>query len=147
MPTIRKRRIVRRNDYDESQRVYHYLLTGIDFSFMDPDLGPDGQLDSDALHDVWQQRRDAILQQHAAERGLFFRPQGFWMFDVPELRRWCDSGTMPPVDRQTTPWLGVPYLYFNPAAVSQCSPDNFESQRDFLLRHPELLTDAEKANQ
>jgi hypothetical protein len=54
----------RRPGYWASPRVLLLLLDGHDFEFLDPSLGPEGQLDRELLAEAWEENRERILDWH-----------------------------------------------------------------------------------
>jgi hypothetical protein len=148
MPTNRvRRRQGRRSGYGDSQRVLMLLLTGCDFEFIDPSLGPRHQLDRELLAVAWRENHQQLLDWHLHGHGegeLIGNPQegqpgsrpwGWWQFsdEVPEPR----PRVMPTMENRNG------FLVF-PAGLDPL--ENWgrgEPELDYLIRC-DLLTDEER---
>ncbi len=93
----------------------------------------------------YRQNRDLVLARWREQHELFTRPSGWWLYECPhELRkRMGGSGTPFPIQNWATDtYWGKPKRYGSDYVVKD-SP-TYESERDYLIRHPELLTAFER---
>lgn len=135
MPRPKKRGKGRIKGYYNDQFFRELLLSGYDFCSLN--------MDQETIREAWLDLRKELMDEHRGGEDLFTRPAGWWWFDAPEMRRWIAPYSMPPVCYDKEPWLGRPY-HREPGKAMICFPEDYESEKDYLLRHPKLLTDAEK---
>lgn len=104
------------------------------------------ELDQEELREAWRELQPELLVEHARNQGLFSRPWGWWAFDAPEPRRWAAEWPMGVIDESVQPWFGCPCTFSDGARgiLGGCDREWFETEQDYLLRHPKLMTDAEK---
>jgi hypothetical protein len=123
---------------DQDMHLVHgFTLDGAEPNFNHPRTSPMFDCpfkDADHIRRAWIENRERLL----AGCDPFKRPWGWWRYDAPEPRR-------------ATPAVFAygpqGWTYYPPETTGLYDPKQAEveeTERDYLIRHPELLTPAEK---
>jgi len=161
MPNKPARAKQRRHVNTMTDAQLEHLLFG--WNMLDGDQGFHTE---EERRECWSHNREYIMglqglqgqgKSMELERGLYFdfftRPDAWWDYDAPELRRLLSGdplrSELPPgwkrgklgcgLQKPTAVRLGKPTI-----GIDINRPSEYESQQAYLLRHPELLTAAEK---
>jgi hypothetical protein len=131
----------------------NYLIGGVCLDGFAPDYGHPRNsplfhvpFESEAhIREAWEQNRNFLMNLQGGQRSFdrfayFERPRAWWNFE-----------TLPDQRRVFKKWYGCDdkgWGYFDsPEGLSYPEPaEVLESDKEYLLRHPELLTEAEREN-